>query len=293
MSQLQHPLRQPGPTLDLPRQAHYQLVHTLDAILPPPLADTPEALLARTDAAILKIGDLLPTNTNEADLAAQCVAARAQAEEIMRLTREHAGDIKVVTKLNAQYIAMVRTSLSAYAHLLRAQARRHKREQNNDALKADEWTQHIVVSRMNQALKAGPAPAMQPPAHTLSAEPPLEPAPRPAAPATDQPAPAPTADPSAKQAAHPPASPPPSPVGSRPHRHVEPTLPEIDEPPRNLAAEADYYANVYPQRARLIRRYGALPPDCDFGPPDDNLVRMVATGTSAALRALDPPGAAT
>jgi hypothetical protein len=63
-------------------------------------------------------------------------------------------------------------------------------------------------------------------------------------------------------------------------------------PPRDLAAEADYYAIVYPDRARLIRKYCGLPPDCTFGPPDDDLVHAIVTGTSPALLALDGPAAA-
>jgi hypothetical protein len=70
-------------------------------------------------------------------------------------------------------------------------------------------------------------------------------------------------------------------------------MPTPDEPPRDLAAEADYYASVYPNRARPIRRHGALPSDCDFGIPDDDLVHAIATGTSPALRALDGPSATT
>jgi hypothetical protein len=69
-------------------------------------------------------------------------------------------------------------------------------------------------------------------------------------------------------------------------------VPETDEPPRDLDAEADYYAIVYPDRTRLIRQNGGLPPDCTFGPPDDALVHAIVTGTSAALRALDAPAIA-
>jgi hypothetical protein len=37
---------------------------------------------------------------------------RAQAEEMLWLLRQHAGDILLVMRLNAQYGSMVRTSLS-------------------------------------------------------------------------------------------------------------------------------------------------------------------------------------
>ncbi len=70
-----------------------------------------------------------------------------------------------------------------------------------------------------------------------------------------------------------------------------PTLAEADDPPRNLPTEADYNALVYPHRAREMRHYGGLPPDCNFGPPDDDLMRAIVTGTTPALRALDGPNA--
>jgi hypothetical protein len=50
--------------------------------LPPPLDDTSEALHVRNRAAIAKVAALLPVNANEADLAAQCIAARAQAPRL-------------------------------------------------------------------------------------------------------------------------------------------------------------------------------------------------------------------
>jgi hypothetical protein len=35
----------------------------------------------------------------------------------------------------------------------------------------------------------------------------------------------------------------------------------------DIAAEADYYAAVYPQRAALIRALGGFPTKLYFGPP--------------------------
>jgi hypothetical protein len=68
---------------------------------------------------------------------------------------------------------------------------------------------------------------------------------------------------------------------------------EPDEPPRHLPTEAEHYALVYPRRAREIRHHGGLPPDCSFGPPDDDLVRAIVNGRSPTLRALDGPNATT
>src|ERR1700710_2380264 len=72
----------PHPATDLPTNLYYQLVYTLTDLLPPPLDDTPEALLTRNHAAIAKVAALLPVNADEADLAAQCIAARGQAPRL-------------------------------------------------------------------------------------------------------------------------------------------------------------------------------------------------------------------
>ena len=87
---------------DLSTPLYYQIVYTLTALLPPPLDDTPEGLRARNHAAIAKVAALLPVDTDETDLAAQCIAARAQAEAMLRQLRHHTGDIELVIRLNAQ-----------------------------------------------------------------------------------------------------------------------------------------------------------------------------------------------
>src|SRR3978361_2119472 len=138
----------PHPVIDLSTNLYYQLVYTLSDLLPPPLDDTPEALHARNHAAIAKVAALLPVNADEADLAAQCIAARAQAEDLLRLLRQHAGDIKLVLRLNAQYGSMVRTSLSVHGRLMRVQALRRKREAIGAAVNADTWAQHGAEESM-------------------------------------------------------------------------------------------------------------------------------------------------
>ena len=146
----------PNPPLDLPARAYRHLVHTLLALLPPPIEDTPEATLTRNHAAIARIAALAPVNADEAELAAQCIAARAQAEDLLRLTRLHASDINIVIKLNAQYAAMVRASLSAHNRLLRTQQQRRKREATPGAADQDEWTRHIAAQAMLEALPVAP-----------------------------------------------------------------------------------------------------------------------------------------
>jgi hypothetical protein len=148
----------PHPAVDLSTPLYYQLVYTLTGLLPPPLDDTPEALHTRNLAAIAKVAALLPVNANEADLAAQCIAARAQAEEMLRLLRQHAGDIGLVMRLNAQYGSMVRTSLSVHGRLMRVQALRQKREAMDGAANQDAWTLHVAERSMLEAVDPDAAP---------------------------------------------------------------------------------------------------------------------------------------
>jgi hypothetical protein len=273
------PQHQADPTQQLSDQAYRHLIHTLFAVLPPPLPDTAEALQTRNDAAIAKIAALAPVNADEADIAAHCVAARAQAGDVLRLIRVHSDDTHLVMKLNVQYALLERTAGSIHTQLRHLQAARYKREPSRDPAAADEWARHIAARQMQQALDQGPAPAPAVPAAVvpvpaLSGEPPPAPAPIPAVLAAAPPPPT------------------PAPVVAPPSSRRARTVLETGEPPRDLAAEADYYAIVHPNRARLIRQCGGLPPDCDFGPPDEDLVRAIVTGTSPVLRALDGPATA-
>jgi hypothetical protein len=161
-----------APSTNLSTQLYLQLVYTLTGLLPPPLDSTPGALRARNHAAIAKIASMLPINANEADLAAQSIAARAQAEDIMRLLRANAHNVTLTIRLNAQYASMVRTSLSAHARLMRVQAVRQKRESIEDAANQDARTQHVAEQSMlkvidrdteqQQAAQPKPAPVAAP-----------------------------------------------------------------------------------------------------------------------------------
>jgi len=117
-------------------------------LLPPPLDNSPAALRARNLAAIAKVAALLPVGANEIDLAAQCIAARAQAEEMLRMVRVYADDIGLVMRLNAQYSSALRTSLSVHGRLMRVQAVRQKREAIDGAATRDAWTQHTAERSM-------------------------------------------------------------------------------------------------------------------------------------------------
>jgi hypothetical protein len=162
----------PSPATNLSTQLYLQLVYTLTGLLPPPLDGSPGALRARNHAAIAKIASMLPVNANEADLAAQSIAARAQAEDIMRLLRANAHNVALTIRLNAQYASMVRTSLSAHARLMRVQAVRQKRESIEGAANHDARTQHVAEQSMlkvidrnterQQAAQPKPAPVAAP-----------------------------------------------------------------------------------------------------------------------------------
>ena len=180
---------QPTPPIDLDAQAWRHLTQTLIALLPPPVQDTPEATETRNHAAIARIAALAPVNANEAELAAQCVLTRAQAEHVMRLIRIHDDDIKLVIRLNAQYLAMVKLSLAANNRLVREQQQRRKRETNLEDADQDEWTRHIAAQTMLDALPE--EPKTEPKSHTVGNETPTGRLPSPIAPTCPPPAPAP------------------------------------------------------------------------------------------------------
>lgn len=262
---------------------YYQLIHILTRDLPKPLDDSPEALYARNQAAVERVAALLPVNANESSLAALSVAARAQAEDLMRLLRVHDGEIQIIMKLNAQYVAMSRTSLSAQNQLLRVQALRHKREANDTAREADGWTKLVAEGSMRQALDVGPlsaVPAAEPAAPEPAAEKPPPPAVAPAALAAPKPV-------------HTEAPPPPPATRPVVYRrdHIPDAPVQVEGQPRNLEAEAEQYMVLYLHRAWEIRRHGGVPPNSSYGPPDDDLVHAIVTGTSPLLCALDGPEA--
>ncbi len=158
--------RPSNPPIDLPAQSYRHLVHTLITLLPPPPDSTPESLQTRNQAAIARVAALAPVNDSEADLAAQCIAARAQAEDVMRLIRVHAGDIKLVLRLNAQYAAMVRASLAALSHLRREQQQRQKQQATQTTANAGESLRQTEADTMLDAPPA--APKAQAPAQSAS-----------------------------------------------------------------------------------------------------------------------------
>ena len=146
----------PRSAIDLMPTLYYQLVYTLTALLPPPLDDTQAALRARDLTAIAKIAALAPVNADEADIAAHCIASRAQAEEMLRLVRKNDHDPELVVKLNRQYASMMRLWLSVHAPLRRVQAERRKRDANPATENEDAWARYIAERSMLEVVLAQP-----------------------------------------------------------------------------------------------------------------------------------------
>jgi hypothetical protein len=158
------PPEPPDLTHQLPRDIYYQLVHELRGALPPPLTDSAEDLARRDNAAIGEVACLLPANAEEADLAAQFVAANAQAMDCLRLARVHAADLACVLRCTAQSANMMRQARGARSLLLRVQTARHKREADYAATEKAAWIEHCAVGLMAQALgRAQAAPTAVPP----------------------------------------------------------------------------------------------------------------------------------
>jgi hypothetical protein len=177
----------------LPPQLYHHVVDALRGALPAPATDTPEDLRRRDYAAISQIAAMLPANGEEAMLAAQFVAASAQALDCLRLVRQHAADSPLGLKCLAQAASMMRQARSARSLLLTAQARRVVREANEKTCDAADRLEHAVLYMMADALPpasppelaAAPAEPDQPGDHA-SAEQPTPPDP-PARPSPHQP----------------------------------------------------------------------------------------------------------
>jgi len=162
----------PDLTLQLPRDLYYHLIHTLRASLPPSPINTPEDEARRDNAAIARVTSMLPANAHEATLAAQFVAADAQAHDCMRLARKYPADETLILQCTAQSANMMRQSRGALALLLRVQAARQKREADSAAIQTAAWTEHCAIGLMADALGRPNAPIAEPP-------PPPEPEPEP------------------------------------------------------------------------------------------------------------------
>jgi hypothetical protein len=136
----------------LPRDAYYQLIFTLRPLLPPISASAAD--IARRDhAAIAQVASLCPANAAQAALAAQYVAASAQAMECLRQTRDPEMTPEAVARCTAQAASMMRQSQSAFRLLLRAQGVKPGRTVEEGA--GASWAEHCAEQWMLEALGAG------------------------------------------------------------------------------------------------------------------------------------------
>ncbi len=146
----------PDPTLRLPGDTSYQIVHTLRGLLPPPVTDTPEDLARRDNAAIARIASLLPGNADEANIAACYVAADAYAMDLLRLARESRGDPTFFLKCTTRATGMMREARAARSALTRVQAERRERDADSAAADRAAWAEHCAIGLMMDALGEAP-----------------------------------------------------------------------------------------------------------------------------------------
>jgi hypothetical protein len=55
----------------------------------------------------------------------------------------------------------------------------------------------------------------------------------------------------------------------------------------DIAAEAEFYAGIYPRRAGLIRSLGRMPDNPDFDPLSPEMVAAIIAGDGPNMRAAD------
>jgi hypothetical protein len=280
------------PAFQLNRDLYQITAQRLRATLPDPLIDTDEERARRDRAAIATVASLSPACADEALLAAQYVAAHIRAMDYLRQLQEAAEDPPRVKQLNAQAACMMREARGARSLLLRVQAERHKREADHAACDQDAWSAHIALTLMTEGL-GHPQATATPPQPAPAPESPQ--APPPPEPTTNQQPAHQAQSPQAQAAAPPPGPaepPPPAPVAAKPPQAADtPPTKTPPDPEPDPIAEAEAYAILYPSRARLIRKCGGVPEDCDFGPPEPALAHTIATSTSPILRALDATAA--
>lgn len=165
----------PDLTCVLPAHLYHHVVHALRAALPPPPADTQADLVRRDHAAIAQVAALLPANGEEVVLAAQFVAANAQALDCLRLARQSPSDTLLGLKCMAQSASMMRQARGARSLLLTVQARRLKREAIETSSDGAARIEHCAIGLMTDALEAAAPGAkasviVAPPAETPGTE---------------------------------------------------------------------------------------------------------------------------
>jgi hypothetical protein len=113
---------------NLPPSVAREVLATLCATLPPPVADTAEARAARDETAMAAVAALHPADAFEALLAAQIVEADAHAMDCLRLAVQAGQQPEDVRRCRAQAATMMRHMQSGLRALQRTQSMREKAE---------------------------------------------------------------------------------------------------------------------------------------------------------------------
>jgi hypothetical protein len=248
----------PPPDLDLQleRDIYYVVVQALREGLPPPVEDTPEGWLRRDRTAIATVASLVPVSSAEARLAAHHVAAIAHSDEALRQVVLQAANPKLVAQARAWSASMGREARGFLGSLLRLQAVRQKREANDASRESAAWSERSALGLMTEAME------IMPPASVPAPAPPAE------------------ARPAARSAPPPAAELPPS-------RYLPPQdyseWSEEEKRQDRLSARASRYAILNTKDVQLIRKLGRLPDNCDFEPPDPELLHEIIHGNHPNL----------
>jgi len=254
----QSPDAQPlDPAIQLDRDLHDEAMEALREMLPPPHPDTLEARARRHRAAIVRVAALVPASSVETDLAAHHVAAMAHARDCLRQAAQQMDDLRLAMKLRAQAASMGREARGYLGKLFALQAVRKKREATDADRESAAWTEHSVLNQLTDALERLPP---QPP---VAAPPPQS-----APPAAAEP---------------PPQAPPPQPARPRDYEEWSDEEKHRDR----IRRQADRYAILHTMRVKRIRQLGGLPPDCDYEPPEPEVLHAIITGTGSNLRWAD------
>lgn len=247
----------PDLTLQLPRGVYHQVIHTLRAAVPP-VTDAPEDLVHRDNAAIAD--GLPPGLTRWSPHCSQPMPTRPTSRPSM-----HATGPDPVAATSAHAIECLRLAQEHRGNLtafLRCEARADSMQRQARGFR----TMLLRVQAERRQRETDNAATDR-------------------AAWTEHCAIGLMADALGRAPLAAMAEPPPAPD---PVREAEPTA----EPQADIAAEADYYAAVYPQRAALIHALGWLPEtvmaglDPAIGPPSSEMVHAIITGTSPVLLAL-------
>ena len=100
------------------------------------------------------------------DLAVHCIAAGAQAEELLRQLRKHTDDIHLTMGLKKLYLSTMRNALAVETKLMKVQALRQQR--NPDACSADTDAETVRINEqcIMRVADAAPQAATKPPPET-------------------------------------------------------------------------------------------------------------------------------